>query len=129
MESLATILHHFGAVWERRHLPNVAVFHYADYQVDLVGELIRLGQVLGVGLDRDRAKELTPRLRSRSQHHRRDRRSDEGFFRAGGRGEWMRFFSPRPSTARAARLGSRRAPRARPRTAGTVGGGNPVSHR
>ena len=42
--SLANILHHFGTLWDRRHLPNVALFHYADYREDLVGEFLRLAQ-------------------------------------------------------------------------------------
>ena len=44
--------------WQRRHLPNVAVFHFVDYQADLAGELIRLGRVLGYDVSRDRAEEL-----------------------------------------------------------------------
>jgi len=103
MGSLATILYHFGSVWQRRHLPNVAVFHYADYQADLAGELIRLGRVLGydvggaqaealvkhASLDamRARASELAPNSTDGIW------RSDERFFRAGGRGEWRNVFT------------------------------------
>jgi Sulfotransferase domain len=58
MGSLASILHQFGSLWDRRQLPNVALFHYADYQRDLVGEFVRLGRALGYQLGRDRAEEL-----------------------------------------------------------------------
>jgi hypothetical protein len=103
MGSLANILHHFGTVWQRRELPNVAMFHYADYKQDLVGELIRLGRALGIDLGRDRAKELSSHaslgaMRSRASEFAPDStagiwRSNERFFRAGGRGEWREFFS------------------------------------
>ncbi len=106
--SLATILHHFNSVWSRRHQPNVAVFHYADYQADLVGELVRLAAVLGIALGRDRGEELaehatldamraharelapraTPGVRPRHQQ-----RSDDPFFRVGGRGQWRQIFT------------------------------------
>jgi hypothetical protein len=56
--SLATILHHYGSVWHRRELPNVALFHTADYKVDPVGELMGLAQVLGIDISCDRAAEL-----------------------------------------------------------------------
>jgi hypothetical protein len=103
MGSLATVLHHFGSVWHRRHLPNVAAFHYVDYQVDLVGELVRLGQVLGFDLGRDRAEELVEHATLDSMRARASEfapnsidgiwRSDERFFRAGGRGEWREIFT------------------------------------
>jgi hypothetical protein len=103
MASLATILHHFGTVWHRRQLPNVAMFHYADFQDDLAGELIRLGQVLGVGLSRDRAEELAEHatidaMRARALEFVPNStdgiwRSNERFFRAGGRGEWREIIT------------------------------------
>ncbi len=103
MGSLATILHHFGSVWQRRHLSNVAVFHFADYQVDLVGELVRLGQVLGYDVGRDRAEELVKHatlaaMRARASEFAPNAtdgiwRSNERFFRAGGRGEWREIFT------------------------------------
>lgn len=102
MGSLANILHHFTTLWDRRHLPNVALFHYADYQLDLAGELLRLAGVLGLGLGRDRAEELAQHatlaaMRSRAADLAPDStdgiwHSNERFFRAGGRGEWREFF-------------------------------------
>ena len=100
--SVANILHHFGSVWNRRQAPNVAMFHYADYQQDLAGELIRLGQVLGLEVDRDRAEGLAQHaaldvMRSRASEFAPNStegiwRSDERFFRSGGGGEWQGFF-------------------------------------
>jgi hypothetical protein len=103
MGSLANILHHFGSVWERRHLPNVAMFHYGDYQMDLVGELVRLAAVLGFDLGRDRAEKLAEHaaldvMRARASEFAPNStegiwHSNERFFRAGGRGEWREFFT------------------------------------
>ncbi len=102
MSSLATLLHHFNTVWQRRHVPNVAVFHFADYQADLAGELVRLGRVLGYDVSRERAGELVKHasldeMRARASELAPNStdgiwRSDEGFFRAGGRGEWRNIF-------------------------------------
>ncbi|WP_158019058.1 sulfotransferase domain-containing protein [Mycobacterium basiliense] len=106
--SLATILHHFGTAWDRRHLCNVAMFHYTDYRVDLVGELVRLAAVLGRDLDRDRAAELavhasldamrarapelapraTAGIRPKAEPHHND-----PFFRSGGSGQWWEIFT------------------------------------
>ncbi len=106
--SLATILHHFGTVWDRRHLPNVAMFHYADYRVDLVGEIVRLAQVLGFDLGRGHAEELARHatldaMRARASElapratggirPRDERLRNEPFFRAGGCGEWWEIFT------------------------------------
>ncbi len=103
MGSLANIMHHFGSVWSRRHLPNVAMFHYADYQQDLAGELARLGAALGLDVGRDRAEALAQHatlgaMRARATELAPDStegiwRSNERFFRAGGRGEWRQFFT------------------------------------
>lgn len=105
MGSLANILHHFGTIWSRRQLPNVAMFHYADYQLDLAGELVRLARILGIDLDRDRAEKLAQHAALESMRARASDlapeategiwRNNERFFRAGGRGEWQEFFTER----------------------------------
>jgi len=106
--SLATILAHFGSVWERRHLPNVVMFHYADYRRDLVGEFLRLARVLGFEVGRERAEELAQHatlevMRARAAElapkappgvrPRHESLRHESFFRAGGRGEWREIFT------------------------------------
>ncbi len=89
--TLANILHQLGTVWVRRHLPNVALFHYADYQADLAGELLRPARVLGIAATRDRARDLAQYAAMRSRVNRPNTtdgiwHSDERFFRgAGGR--------------------------------------------
>ncbi|WP_158019059.1 sulfotransferase domain-containing protein [Mycobacterium basiliense] len=105
MGSLANILHHFGTIWSRRQLPNVAMFHYADYRVDLVAELLRLARVLGMEIGRERAEQLSRHatldsMRARAADLAPEStegiwRSNERFFRAGASGEWQEFFNER----------------------------------
>ncbi|CDM76260.1 glycolipid sulfotransferase [Mycobacterium marinum E11] len=106
--SLATILHHFATFWDRRRQPNVAMFHYADYRADLVGELLRLGSVLGIELGPDRAAELAEHATLDAMRAHADAlapaatpgvlpghqpRTEAPFFRAGGRGQWHDIFT------------------------------------
>src|SRR5215204_4988916 len=69
--TLASVLHHLDTGWQRRHEANVALFHYADLQADLAGELLRLARVLGILCSPDRARALAAeaslaRMRERS---------------------------------------------------------------
>jgi hypothetical protein len=102
--TLANVLYQFDKAWERRHLPNVAVFHYFDLQTDLVSELMRIAAVLGIDLTLDRARQLAPHalldaMRSRASEIAPNTtdgiwHSDERFFRRGGSGEWQEHFGP-----------------------------------
>jgi hypothetical protein len=96
--TLFSVLHHLDTGWQRRRDRNVALFHYADYKTDLVGELCRLADVLGISCTPERARSLVPeaslaRMRDRaselapsaSQQNWKDVRR---FFRSGGAGEW-----------------------------------------
>ncbi|MBV9513200.1 MAG: sulfotransferase domain-containing protein [Mycobacteriaceae bacterium] len=103
MGSLATILYHFDSLWRRRHLPNVALFHYADFQADVADELVRLGQVLGYHVGRARAEELAQHASLHAMRAHASQfapnstdgiwRSNERFFRAGGFGDWQTVFT------------------------------------
>jgi sulfotransferase family protein len=101
--TLASVLHHLDTGWQRRREPNVALFHYADLQADLAGELLRLARVLGIPCSPQRARELASeaslaRMRERaadvapiaSQGTWKDARA---FFRSGGAGEWRERLS------------------------------------
>ena len=96
--TLASMLHHLDTAWQHRREANVALFHYADLQSDLAGELLRLARVLGIPCSPARARELAPeaslaRMRERgadvapngTQELWKDVRA---FFRSGGTGEW-----------------------------------------
>ena len=103
--SLANVLHHLETGWERRSEPNVGLFHFLDYQRDLVAEMVRLSELCRFGLDRDRLTELAPeagiaRMRDRAPDvapdvsksgHWKDPAS---FFRSGASGEWTERVTP-----------------------------------
>jgi hypothetical protein len=101
-ESLATIIRHLTTIWERRHEQNVALFHYADYQADLPGEMVQLADHLGVDLTRSKAEKLATHasldaMRARATDlapNSTDRlwKSDAQFFRSGATGEWQTIF-------------------------------------
>jgi hypothetical protein len=110
--TLASVLHHFDTGWQRRREPNVALFHYADLQADLAGELHRLARVLGIPCSLEHARELAPeasldKMRERagdvapSTSIRKDVRA---FFRCGGTGEWRARFSTADLAAYDARV-------------------------
>jgi hypothetical protein len=114
LPTLATVLHHLDTGWQRRLNPNVALFHYADLQTDLPGELLRLASVLGISCSLERARELAPeaslaRMRERaadvapsaSRGYWKDVRA---FFRSGGGGEWRAHLSASDLVAYDARV-------------------------
>ncbi len=114
LSTLATVLHHLDTGWQRRPDPNVALFHYADLQTDLPGELLRLAGVLGISCSRDRAHELAAeaslaRMRERaadvapsaSRGYWKDVRA---FFRSGAAGEWRAHLSASDLVAYDARV-------------------------
>lgn len=112
--TLASMLHHLDTGWQRRHAPNVALFHYADYQTDLAGELLRLAGVLGIPCGPERARALAAeaslaRMRERSAdvtpHASLGTWKDaRAFFRRGGGGEWRAYLSSADLAAYEARV-------------------------
>jgi Sulfotransferase domain len=95
--TLASLLHHLDTAWQRRHQPNVAMFHYADYQEDLVGEMERLSAAFDLAFSRERLAELAAtasldRMRERAAQVTPEAGiyvDDRAFFRTGGSGEWV----------------------------------------
>ena len=94
--TLQSVLHHLDTAWQQRSQSNIGMFHYADYQQDLVGEMERLADVLGISMTRERLAELAPeagldRMRSRASELAPEAFvyvDDRAFFRSGGSGEW-----------------------------------------
>ncbi len=112
--TLASVLHHLDTGWQRRRHPNVALFHYADLQADLAGELLRLARVLGIPCSPEHARELAAQA---SLARMRERAADvapnatrgtwkdvRAFFRSGGTGEWRDRLSPADLVAYEARI-------------------------
>lgn len=56
--SARSILEQYRTFWERRHLPNVELFHFADYLADLPGEVMRLADHLEIEITPERAGDL-----------------------------------------------------------------------
>ena len=112
--TLASMLHHLDTAWQRRRDPNFALFHYADLQADLPGELLRLARVLGIPCSLERARALAPeaslaRMRERAAddapNARRGTWKDvRAFFRSGGTGEWCERLSAADLAAYEARV-------------------------
>jgi aryl sulfotransferase len=96
--TLASLMHHLDTGWQRRSDPNVALFHYADYQADLPGELLRLARALGIDLTAARAAQLAPEASLARMRERADEvvpsaslgqwKDTAAFLRAGASGEW-----------------------------------------
>ncbi len=103
--SLANVLHHLDTGWERRDRPNVGMFHFLDYERDLVREMGRLAALCSIDVDTARLAELAPeagidRMRDRadevapdisSSDHWKDR---SRFFRSAAAGEWLERTTP-----------------------------------
>ena len=99
LPSLAGTIHHLSTFWDRRHLGNIALFHYSDLKADLDAEMHRLAQELGILVDearwpslvsaatfermRDRADELAPAIEVPGFWHDNNR-----FFNKGLSGQW-----------------------------------------
>ncbi len=95
--NLANLLHHLRLAWRARHHPNVHLTHYVDLRADLPGEMLRLRDVLGVGLDDDRVAALAELATIESMRSRAEEVAPEAnmgvwkdpstFFRAGRHGD------------------------------------------
>jgi hypothetical protein len=96
--SLRNMLHHYDTGWQRRSEENVGLFHYGDYQADLVGEVRRLANLLTIDVTAERATELA------DMSHITNMREDAAnlapnatdgfldparFFRTGGSAQWQ----------------------------------------
>lgn len=94
---LAHVMHHLRLAWERRHLPNVHLFHYADLKADLPGQVHRLAGVLGIDCSPGHAAELADLATLEAMRERAGRTTPEAsmgvfsdperFFRRGGHGD------------------------------------------
>lgn len=96
--TLANLVNHVRTFWERRDEPQVALFHYADLQTDLPGQLRRLARVLSIETSEQRIDELATAATFDRMRGRADElapgvdaklwRSNEDFFRSGTSGQW-----------------------------------------
>lgn len=108
----ADVLHHLQTAWERRGLPNVHLFHYADLVRDLTGELRHLASALGVDTsdaDLERYTAAADLDAMRAGAERNAPESDQiwqdpaAFFKRGRMEQWREVFTPEVLTAYDAR--------------------------
>jgi aryl sulfotransferase len=94
--SLRAALHHVDSFWQQRDRDSVALFHYADLEADLIGEMERLARVLEIDLSAERVRELAGAAGFAAMKERsRDLvpnpaiwRDADAFFHQGGSGQW-----------------------------------------
>jgi aryl sulfotransferase len=100
LSSLRGTLHHLDTFWEHREDANVVMFHYADLQADLDGEMRRLAAALGITVDegiwptlvaaatfanmKGRADELAPQVKVDGFW-----KDNSRFFNRGSTGQWQ----------------------------------------
>jgi aryl sulfotransferase len=96
--NLASTMHHFATFWQAREQPNVVLAHYADLQRDLEGEMRRVAQRLGIGIDEGRLPDLVAAAGFDTMRERADEvvpdasqrlwKSNRAFFHSGSTGQW-----------------------------------------
>jgi len=101
--TLASVLRHLESFWTRRHLPNVALFHYDDLLVDLPGQMRRLADVLDVTISDERLAQLAAAATFDAMRQRADDvvpnadiqlwHSTTAFFHRGTSGQWREAFT------------------------------------
>ena len=101
--------------WARRHLDNVALFHFADLEADLDAEMRRLAGILRIEVDegkwpslvaaatfdnmKARADDLAPQVKVAGFWH-----DNAQFFHAGQSGQWRTLISDQELPRYQARL-------------------------
>jgi hypothetical protein len=112
---LAGTVHTLQSFWDRRHLGNVALFHFSDLEADLAAEMRRLAGVLSIEVDeakwpplvaaatfanmRARADQLAPQVKVAGFWH-----DNAAFFHAGKSGQWRALLSDQQLSRYDARL-------------------------
>lgn len=100
--SLSYVLHHLQSFWDRRENPRIALFHYADLQADLPGQLRRLAAILDIPLDESRVPELAAAASFAAMRDNAEMvapnsdvqiwRDTSDFFHRGSNGQWRDAF-------------------------------------
>ena len=100
---LGNLVHHLDTFWSRRDEPNVHLFHYADMEADLPGQLRRLADVLDVTIPDDLWDELVRAASFEQMKARADVlapdtthkiwQDNARFFHSGGSGRWREVMS------------------------------------
>lgn len=102
--SLRDFCEQLAVAWDRRHRPNVHLFHYDDLWADLDGQMRRMAAALGVEPDEGTWPDLVAAATLDAMRGQADRvapdagrgiwQSNAGFFRQGGRRNWAELLTP-----------------------------------
>lgn len=102
--TLARLVHHVETFWNRRHEPQIVLFHYGDLLADLPGQMRRLATELGVDVSDQRIDELAAEATFERMRARADDlapgvdthlwRSNRAFFHSGTSGQWRDLLDP-----------------------------------
>jgi hypothetical protein len=100
--TLAYVVHHLKTFWDRRDDPQIALFHYADLQADLVGEMRRLADVLDIAVSDEQLATLAQAASFQAMRDNAEMvapnadiaiwRSTADFFHRGSNGQWREMF-------------------------------------
>jgi hypothetical protein len=102
---LKKTLYHLSTFWDRRDESNIALFHYADLQADLSGEMRRLAGLLGIETVEARWEELVAAATFEAMSSRAEELAPEvripgfwkdtrRFFNNGTTGQWLDLMDP-----------------------------------
>jgi aryl sulfotransferase len=101
--ALADVLHHVQTFWDRRHHPQVCLFHYSDLLADLPGQLRRLADALSIGVTDERIEQFAAaatfnRMKERAgdlvpEAGNQIWRSNREFFHRGRDGQWRELLN------------------------------------
>jgi len=96
--ALVDVLHHVETFWDRRHYPNVCLFHYSDLLADLPGQLRRLADELSIDVTDEQIEQFAAAATFDRMKERADKlapdvgihawRSNQDFFHRGYDGQW-----------------------------------------
>jgi aryl sulfotransferase len=101
--ALADVLHHVQTFWDRRHHPQVHLFHYSDLLADLPGQLRRLADALSIDVTDERIEQFAAAATFRRMKERAEDlvpeagnqiwRSNREFFHRGYDGQWRELLN------------------------------------
>lgn len=102
--SLVSLMNHYRTAADYAERGNVAMFHFADYQADLTGSILRLAEHLGTHMTPELAAALAAaasidRVRSQARDIAPDGQAGvwlqpDRFFRSGTSGQWVDLLTP-----------------------------------
>jgi hypothetical protein len=118
--TMANLVHHLQTFWDRRHQPQVVLFHYQDLLNDLPDQMRRLAQALAIDVSAERIEQLAAAAAIDKVRERADElaphvdnnvwRDNRAFFHSGSSGQWKTLLGPDDLARYRRRLGELASP-------------------